>query len=175
MSTRFIRHGLLFFGLAAASGGCLEPPEFDYKPEIKSPTIVSYPAFDDFSQIRKDSVVITIQFQDGDGDLGVSAEERGDTVKNYKGWGNYQLKTFRFVNGRFEEVPLDVNSRLFFPRLKRDDKKSPLEGKLDFAQSFPYSRGYRMTPVKFSIKIRDRSLKESNTIETDTISIPLVN
>lgn len=172
MSTRFIRQGLFFFGVAALVIGCIEPPDFSDTPEISSPTVQSYPTFDDFSQIPKDSVVITVQFKDGDGDLGEVPEARNDTV-NYPDWGNYELKTYRFVNGKFEYVEMPVLNRLFFPRLKDDDKKSPLEGKLDFSQSFLRSRNTRMTPVKFSIRIRDRKKNVSNVVETDTISVPL--
>ncbi|MGA0557403.1 hypothetical protein ACO2Q8_12175 [Larkinella sp. VNQ87] len=171
MSTRFIRKGLFFFGIAGLLVGCLEPPDFSDTPEISSPSVNSFPAFDDFSQVPKDSVVISVRFQDGDGDLGASTEER-DTAK-YIGWGNYELKTYRLVNGRFEYVPLPVLDRLFFPRLKPDDKGSPLEGTLDFSQSFLRSRNARMTPVKFTIRIRDRKLNVSNVVETDTISVPL--
>ncbi|MFC5409170.1 hypothetical protein ACFPMF_07630 [Larkinella bovis] len=174
MSPRFIRQGLFFFGLTTFLISCIEPPDFSDIPEISSPSVTSYPTFDDFSQVPKDSLVITVRFQDGDGDLGLSAEERQkiDTVA-YKNWGNYEIKTYRFVNGKFESVNLAVLDKLFFPRLKPDDKKSPLEGKLDFSQSFLRSRGYKLTPVKFAIRIRDRRLNVSNVVETDTISVPL--
>ncbi|GAB3326836.1 hypothetical protein GCM10027299_26430 [Larkinella ripae] len=139
-----------------------------------SPSVTSYPAFDDFSQSPKDSVVISVRFQDGDGDLGVSVEERADTI-TYRDWGNYELKTYRFVNGKFEYVDLPVLNKLFFPRLKPDNKESPLEGKLDFSQSFLRSRNSRMTPVKFTVRVRDRGGNVSNVVETDTLSIPLSN
>ncbi|WP_421827214.1 hypothetical protein [Larkinella sp.] len=173
MSTRFIRQGLFFLGFSALLIGCLEPPDFDNTPKISSPSVTSYPAFDDFSQIPKDSLVITVQFQDGDGDLGLSVDERTKDSLNYLDWGNYELKTYRFVNGKFEYVDLPVLNKLFFPRLKPDNKNSPLEGKLDFSQSFLRSRNTRMTPVKFAIRIRDRQLRVSNVVETDTISVPL--
>lgn len=174
MSTRIIRHGLFFFGIAALLVGCLEPPDFSNTPAISAPSVTSYPAFDDFSQIPKDSVVITVKFEDGDGDLGLSADERQniDSVA-YGEWGNYELKVYQFVNGRFEYVELPVLKKLFFPRLKADDKSSPLEGKLDFSQSFLRARNSKMTPVKFSVRIRDRDMNVSNVVETDTISIPL--
>ncbi|GAB3910385.1 hypothetical protein GCM10028803_50130 [Larkinella knui] len=173
MSTRFIRQGLFFFGFSALVIGCIEAPDFDNTPQISSPTVTSYPAFDDFSQIPKDSVVISVRFQDGDGNLGLSVEDRTKDSASYREWGNYELKTYRFVNGKFEFVNLAILNKLFFPRLKPDDKNSPLEGKLDFSQSFLRSRNTKMTPVKFAIRIRDRSLKVSNVVETDTISVPL--
>ncbi|GAB3251235.1 hypothetical protein GCM10027347_09540 [Larkinella harenae] len=153
---------------------CIEPPDFSNTPNIGSPSVTSYPAFDDFSQVEKDSVVITVSFQDGDGDLGLSPDERQniDSVA-YGTWGNYELKAYRLVNGKFEYYDLPIYNRLFFPRLKADNKKSPLEGKLDFSQSFLRTRNTRMTPVKFTIRIRDRQLNVSNIVETDTISVPL--
>ncbi|GAB3930219.1 hypothetical protein [Larkinella terrae] len=173
MSTRFIQQGLFFFGISALVIGCIEPPDFNNTPAISSPTVTSYPAFDDFSQIPKDSVVISVRFQDGDGDLGLSVEERTKDSASYRQWGNYELKTYKFVNGKFEFVDLVVLNKLFFPRLKTDNKNSPLEGKLDFSQSFLRSRNTKMVPVKFAVRIRDRKLNVSNVVETDTISIPL--
>jgi len=174
MNTRFIRYGLLFFALAAAFGSCIEPPEFSNTPAISNASVAPpIRVTDNFSQSQKDSLVISVRFQDGDGDLGVTATEREDTTVTYRDWGNYELTTYRYSRGEFIEVPLLVNKRLFFSRLKSDDKASPIEGTLDFSQSFYYDRFSTLTPVKFRIRIRDRALHVSNTIETDTVSIPL--
>jgi len=179
MNTSFttpFRYGLLAVALVAALGGCIEPPDFDNTPEISSPVVRKETIPDDFSPgTFKDSVIVSIRFQDGDGDLGVTSREREDTSVTYKEWGNYELTTLRLTSrGTYEPLSLTENRRLFFPRLKRDNKPGPLEGTLDFSQTFPYTRRTQLTPVKFRIRIRDRAMRTSNAIETDTIRVPLL-
>ncbi|GAB3174114.1 hypothetical protein [Telluribacter humicola] len=167
---------VLFAALALAS--CVETPNFDNTPRIEFNSIDKYTVPDPFSgpNAQKDSVVITIDFEDGDGDLGVTPEERSDTTllnTKYSGWGNYELTVLRLEDDQFVEVPSAVSSKLFFPVLKRDGKPGPIKGKLDFSQIFFYSRFARPTTLKFQVKVRDRALRVSNVIETDTISVPL--
>lgn len=178
MSRQSIRHGLFFFALTAALGSCIDPPDFDDKPELENASVSKIETFDDFSRLPKDSVIVSVRFKDGDGDLGLSADDRRDTAainSIYRNWGNYEIRTFRRLpTGQFTELNVAVNQRLFFPRLKREDKPGPLEGTLDFSQSFFKTREARMVPVKFRVRIRDRRLRESNTVETDTISVPVI-
>ncbi|MEZ4901101.1 MAG: hypothetical protein R2822_04755 [Spirosomataceae bacterium] len=58
--------------------------------------------------------------------------------------------------------------------MKPDRKKGPIEGKLDYAVYFPYSRNAVLSTVKFQIRVRDRALNISNMVETDTLSVPLL-
>jgi len=174
--TRFIHGGVLFLGIMAAFSACLSKPDFSFTPEISNPAVVAYPTTDSFSGVRADSVVISFSYRDGDGDLGVTAQERSDTNllnTRYRDWGNYELRAFRLERGAFVEVDFPTNRKLFFPRLYASEKPGPIEGTLNFSQTFAYTRGFRMAPVKFTIRIRDRALRASNQIETDTISIPL--
>ncbi|HEV7349069.1 hypothetical protein [Telluribacter sp.] len=173
---RYTVYIFLFAALTLVS--CVETPDFDTTPTIAFNSIDKFTVPDPFSgpNARKDSVIITIDFEDGDGDLGVTAEERSDTTllnSKYSGWGNYELKTLRLEKGSFVELPTAVTSKLFFPVLKRDGKPGPIKGKLDFSQIFFYSRFAQPTVLKFQVRVRDRSLRVSNIIETDTISVPL--
>lgn len=173
MSKRFIPLGLLFFALSFVVGSCIDAPDFDFTPEISNPTFNRYSVVDGLGN-PADSVVLTVRFRDGDGDLGVTSEERKDTVDKYKDWGNYQLTTLRrMANGQFQEVVLPINQRLFFPRLKSDNKAGPLEGTLDFSQAFYPVGAIERAVVKFRIRIRDRALRVSNPVETDTLTINL--
>lgn len=166
----FLRIFFTLSALLASTVACVETPNFPNTPTISFNGITKFTVQDSFS--KRDSVVITIDFQDGDGDLGETAEGR-DTVR-YAGWGNYELKTFRWKGGKnFEEVVLAANSRLFLPKLRTAGGKGPIEGTLDYSNFFPYSNRTRMAVVKFRIRVRDHALNESNVIETDTISVPL--
>ena len=50
--------------------GCYSPPEFPVEPFIQKAEVI-------FKQVenRPDSLILTIEFQDGDGDLGLNADE----------------------------------------------------------------------------------------------------
>lgn len=166
---------LLLLGVTS----CIDTPNFDNTPGIQFNSIDKYTVPDPFSgaNAKKDSVVITIDFEDGDGDLGITPEERSDTTllnTRYKEWGNYELVTLKGDGkGNFTQLPSSVTNKLFFPVLRRDGKPGPIKGKLDFSQIFYYSRFAKPAVLKFKVRVRDRSLRVSNVVETDTISVPL--
>ncbi len=178
MRTQLIQRSLLGLGLATVLLACLDEPNYSDVPTIRlvgPPTKVTLEPGILVGQSRRDSVIVTIGFQDGTGDLG---EDTRDTTRQRlifgkEPWGNYEIRTFQFLNGTFTELPQGDNKKLFFPRLTREGQRGPIEGDLDFSQVFPYQRPFRMVPVKFQIRIRDRGLQVSNIIETDTISVPL--
>jgi hypothetical protein len=168
------RFFLTLFVLAGATTGCFTPPDYSPVPDITFNSMTKFEVIEPFSKTKQDSVVISIDFKDGDGDLGVAKDDRGD--KRYTDWGNYQLRTFKYnrATKTFEEVILAANAKLFFPVLKPDLKRGPIEGILDYGIYFPYSRNARLTTVKFQIRVRDRALNQSNVVESDTISVPLL-
>jgi hypothetical protein len=172
---------LLFIGILFALGlmSCIDTPNFDDTPSIQFNSIDKFTVPDPFSgpNAKKDSVVITVDFEDGDGDLGITPEERSDTTllnSIYREWGNYDLIILKKnASGTFSQLPSSVTNKLFFPVLKRDGKPGPIKGKLDFSQIFFYSRFAKPAVLKFRVRVRDRALRVSNVIETDTISVPL--
>src|SRR5688572_17534632 len=62
--------GLLLFGLVAGASSCFDPPEFDDIPKIDFEGLYFGVTPDDGEM---DSVVLSIKFQDGDGDLGLES------------------------------------------------------------------------------------------------------
>jgi hypothetical protein len=61
--------GVVFFFLMIALASCFNPPEFPIKPQITVQDIVFKKGIDPFP----DSLLLTISFKDGDGDLGIDA------------------------------------------------------------------------------------------------------
>jgi hypothetical protein len=156
---------------------CFTEPNYSNTPEIQFRSIFKYTieASRGVGKGKRDSVVTTVSFKDGDGNLGNSIPlSREDSIK-YKqngGWGNYEIKTFRYINRQFVEFPSTENTTLYFPDLTKNKPKGAIEGTLDFNQTFQYGTIFQLYPVKFQIRIRDRDLNVSNVIETDTITIP---
>lgn len=164
--------------LAATLTACFNEPDYSDTPEIRlvgPPVKVTLEAGSGVGQARRDSVIMTIRVQDGTGDIGEDTRDtsRQRTIFGKETWGNYEVKTFEFVNGTYKELPAGDNSKLFFPRSPLSSQKGAVEGDIDFSQVFFYQRPFRLAPVRFQVRIRDRALHVSNTIVTDTISVPL--
>ena len=180
MRRQLIQPYLFVLGIALTLSSCFNEPNYSNTPVIEFKGIDRYPlaAGSGVGQSKRDSIVITVGFKDGDGDLGTSADTyKADSARYFSngGWGNYEIKTFRLINKQYQEVTLGVLNFLTFPNLAKDKPKGAIEGTLDFNQVFQYGVGARLYPTKFRIKIRDRALQESNVIETDTITLPFFN
>jgi hypothetical protein len=164
--------------IGAVAAACYVEPDYSDTPEIGlvgPPVRWSLEAGTRVGESRRDSIILTIRFQDGTGDLGENTRDsaRIRTTFGKESWGNYELKTFFLIDGKYVEQPASVNNKLFFPRLTREGQRGAIEGTLDFTQNFPYLRPFRMVPAKFQIRIRDRGLRVSNAVETDTIWVPV--
>lgn len=177
MRRQVIQHSVFLLGLALIVAGCFTEPNFSDTPEISFKQISKYTleAGKGVGQSKRDSVIVTIGFQDGNGDLGenVSDTARINRIFKQETWGNYEVKAYQLVQGKYEVLELPVFSKLYFPRLTREGQKGAIEGTLDFSQIFPYQRDFKIVPVKFQIRVRDRALRVSNVAETDTIYVPL--
>jgi hypothetical protein len=156
---------------------CIKEPDFSDVPSITAlpfeHRILSSP--DRLgNRVLRDSVVFQIGFQDGDGDLGITSDEyAGKGDPKLKGLNNYVVRVFRKVGSTYKEVFPQVSYTSYFPPLKPDGKKGPIEGTLRFSQTFyqDFTQPLRKDTLKFQIKIIDRALHESNPVETDTIMV----
>jgi hypothetical protein len=167
MSKQYFKRLFILFSVVIVASSCYKEPDFSLTPEIEFYDITSEVRLDQATGGVKDSVVVTIKFQDGDGDLGVNTEA---TTEYFKKFGyNYNVKMFREKNGKFEEVINEVALSGFFPVLSTD-KPGPLEGKLSYRMpAFFHDFWIKKDKVKFLITIKDRAGNQSNEIETDTI------
>ncbi|MCC2545320.1 hypothetical protein LJY25_02600 [Hymenobacter sp. BT175] len=169
-------------GLTATS--CLTPPEYPTTPSIEFSSVRIKRHFNPGPPVsnRADSVFVTISFQDGNGDLGLS---NADTVPPYRyknrdgsinrNYFNYYIQPFVKQGGTYVPVVSgsvgEYNGR--FPRLTNvDTKEGPLKGTLTFRQNYrlgsPFQPGQE---VLFEVSIVDRALNESNKIRTTPIII----
>ncbi|AQG78122.1 hypothetical protein [Spirosoma montaniterrae] len=178
MQRQVIQTYCLALAVGLTLSGCFNEPDFADKPEIEFRSIFPYknlPARPGVGRGRRDSVVISIDFKDGRGDLGntlpLSKADSALYASNGR-WGNYRIQTFRLINRQYVEVEQRVNSSLFFPDLAKGKPPGAIQGTLDFNQTFLYGSSFQLLPTKFRITIRDRQLNESNVVETDTVWVP---
>ena len=177
MRRQQIQPYLLALGVALSLSACFNEPNYSDTPEISFREIYRYSleAGRGVGKARRDSVVISVNFKDGDGNLGNDVPvPKADSARYFSngGWGNYRIRTFRLENGSYKEIVLPVNNTLYFPDFTKKKPKGPISGSLDFNTTFQYGTTYKMYPTKFKITIRDRSLNQSNEVETDTLSLP---
>ncbi|SHK81342.1 hypothetical protein SAMN02746009_01621 [Hymenobacter psychrotolerans DSM 18569] len=187
---RTLRAGLLIGVGSLAIGSCISPPDFPDTPSIE---------FKDLSVQRHivngvtavDSVVVTIGFKDGDGDLGLNEEEYNnppyqrlntDGSLNLNHW-NYYFNLFVKAPGETEFKPYRVTPELLelrpedyygqYPHLEpNSEKKAPLQGNLRLRQGFALgSPFYPGQEVRFEITIKDRALNTSNTVTTSSFVV----
>lgn len=148
---------LLFTGNA----GCIKDVEYPIEPKIE---------FGGFSTIRdvagKDSVgLITISYTDGDGNIGLFA---WDTVEPKK--YNFYLKFMQYINKELVEfkppdTTITFNARI--PILTPAGKNKNIKGDITMTLALYFARqALQSDTIAFEIYIKDRTLYESNVVET---------
>jgi hypothetical protein len=174
--------------LAASLSSCLKAPEYPVTPSI---------SFNDIQDIRiqkakgaqpLDSIRMTINYQDGDGDLGLSEDDRKNPPFDYqKGanmfYNNFFIEPFvrNAATGKYESLVSKgiltagaYNGAFPHPTTTTDSKAAPIKGTITYAP-LAFGLGDIFQPrdsVRFEITIADRALHVSNTITTRSIFIP---
>ncbi len=161
---------------------CVGEPDFSFTPEIgfNSIKIITTSSPDILGNISKrDSVIISVDFKDGDGDLGFSEEDykalvkkTGDSVRTI------DVNIFVSRNGKFvKSNPAEkIGGNLKGFRFKQGSKAGAIEGVIDYSTSFGYTNFDKIPgltgksdTVKFSVQIMDRALNRSNVTESSPI------
>lgn len=157
----------VILSLLIVVSSCYKEPTFELQPEIEFNDIEKMIRIDLFSGANKDSVIIELQFQDGDGDLGLNEVDKAlaQETDDY----NYIVTSFEKKNGTFVEVPPLIPLSGYFPQLKLDDKTGPIEGTLYYTIEFLHPFTPINDTVKFTVQLKDRAGNLSNMVETDEV------
>ncbi len=174
-------NSILFVGLFFLTG-CFSEPDYPNTPQIE---FVSLENLQSKVRANTDSVVITLFFQDGDGDLGLTSTDTLPPFSDRNPDGTVNRFRHNFFadverlneNGEFEPIifasqNFNLNSR--FPVLNTLEKETALEGDLRyslilFTTSFsPVQKG---DILRYKISIADRKLNESNVITTEPMTV----
>jgi hypothetical protein len=140
---------------------CQAPPDFGNTPSI------SFKSVDYVRGRETDSIIVAVDYKDGDGDLGLAPTEQ---EKEYNIFVDYFIKK----EGRYEQVvfPSGTSYNGRFPRIKESNEPAPLQGDIKYTMSsfnFPF---YRNDTIKLQVSIKDRAGNISNTVETTEIKVP---
>lgn len=173
--------GFLVVGMFFLTG-CFSEPNYPNVPQIE---FVSLKNLESKSRANTDSVVITLFFKDGDGDLGLTSSDTlppfsernpDGTVNRFR--NNFFAEVER-LNENGEFVPIIFAAQNFnldsrFPILNTLDKETALEGDLRYSltlfaiSSSPIRKG---AVLRYKISIADRKLNESNVIITNQMTV----
>ena len=156
-----------FLVITASLMGCYKEPTFELKPVIGFGSLRKEIRIDAFTGSKKDSLILTISYQDGDGDLGLNEKEKATAeVKNDY---NYLIRLFRKRRGVFQEFVPSVPYSGYFLRLRNDTKSGPIEGNISYSIDFPHPFTPLKDSLKFQVTIKDRAGNLSNTVESSVI------
>ena len=170
---------LALTGLGVAS--CISPPDYPDTPEIEFKSIVLSKKTNDLGGVEN-NVAVTVNYKDGDGNLGMRDEEIDQAKNDSSNPNNYNfIVTLQIRNGSSAFVDYNF-SPVFpgysgqFPYLRPDeqgDRNAPLRG--DLTLNIAVVASPPVLPsgsvVRFRIKIKDRDRNESNEITTTPVTI----
>lgn len=178
---------LIAGGLALGFSSCLKEPEYSPTPSISFNDIRVSRAPSVAGSTPLDTIRITINYQDGDGDLGLSEDERKNPPYDFQSGANrfyYNFFIEPFVRnsatGKYESLVSKglaksgaYNGAFPHPTSTTDNKAAPIKGTLTYRPDvFPLGSPFQpRDSVRFEVTIADRALHVSNTITTRSIYI----
>lgn len=180
---------LLAAATLALATACEEAPDYPEEPSIEFKSLTAERVNPTDGNTPYNIITLTISYKDGDGDLGLSEDDRksppfNDTRPNsYNEYHfNYLVKLYWFNNAtqQFElyNVPF-LSYDGAFPRLLKDtDKPQPIRG--DIVYQPGGTSGLTITTpqfrpgnrIKYQVQIIDRAQHKSNVLMTDELVLP---
>jgi hypothetical protein len=158
---------------------CNQKPNFPIEPSITFAGISKTRVLDKLTSERtrkdvfKDSVSISINFRDGDGDLGVNQNQITELTE--KGKYNYIVRRFLKLKGKFVLFDSSPNNSGNFAVLKKGIKKGPIEGTINYFIEFLPLKSLKSDTLRFEIQIMDQANNQSNIITTDSVLVYELN
>ena len=161
---------------------CYKEPDIPVEPRIE---------FRDISigstSSNQDTMIISIYFEDGNGDLGLDEDEtngiyadsiiRDSRITPNKFSNNYFISILKKEQDDYSVVNILDNQSFDgrFPKLNDTLEERPITGTINYTLNIFYdifgSPLSKEDTVKFRISIADRNLNVSNEIETDIVVI----
>lgn len=167
----------LFIGAGLSS--CLQAPDYPETPRIEENTVTVFRKNDAFG--LRDSIEVALNFEDGDGDLGLGVGDTSGVFAFRRGrnrfYENYFIQPY-YKNRRNVFVPLlplgSSNGR-FIRLTNADSKPGPIRGVLRRGLIISLlDTAYSARPgteYQFEVTIVDRALNESNKVVTKPVKL----
>lgn len=139
---------------------CRKPAEYPLEPVIAYDTLRILQLSNPIAGQLTDSVVVDIDFTDGDGNLGVAKDAPIDDTTNY----NFFYTPYRLQMGKWVKV-YDLYSKI--PNLNSTGKTVPLKGKISAHITDAYFLFRKRDTIRVDIYVKDNAGNVSNTVSTE--------
>ncbi|MBR4147077.1 MAG: hypothetical protein IKU00_04200 [Bacteroidales bacterium] len=168
---------ILLFAVLFALATCQKKPEYPIEPKI---TYEGLAYLMDADSTLTGEVILNIGYTDGNGDLGL---DDADTLypfgPNDPHYYNLLIDYLKWDGAQFVETPLlswnqqtqsydTISFNARFKRLLFNDEEKPISGNIDYKMML-FNPLSPTDIFKLRIRIIDRALNESNSIETEVI------
>lgn len=142
---------------------CRKPAEYPLEPIIAYDTLRVLQYTNPIAGQITDSVVIDVDFTDGDGNLGVAKNAAKDDTTNY----NFFYTPYRLQKGKWVKV-IELYSKI--PNLNSTPKAVPLKGTIsaDITDAFYLFR--KRDTMRVEIYVKDNAGNISNTVTSQLFS-----
>lgn len=161
---RYGLYGILFISILYMLSGCVKQEHYPDEPQIEF--LNFYTLFDTGQYAVKG--VLNISFTDGNGDLGLNANDTYppfDTGSPY--YYNYIITYFEKQQGVFVKVDLEPPFSYRIPVLNREFPGKPIKGMIsDTLELNPHPL---FDTIRLEAYLYDRALNKSNVISTPEI------
>ena len=183
---RTLRYAALPALLALGVTSCLNPPDYPETPSIEFKGITKQRMTGPNGTADFDRVVISVNYKDGDGDLGLRDTELQPPYNTNNPDGSLNPDGYNYLcrlqvkdnNNQFNDVVFPPNEPGYdgrYPFLtpsSQGDRAAPLRGTIDYEQDlFKNSILRTGTTLRFRIRIKDRALHVSNEVFTTPITL----
>jgi hypothetical protein len=167
-----MKYIILSIFIALGLGSCVKEPNYALEPIIGFENIsvdaIEKLGLDNTTRLKADSVTISLNFQDGDGDLGLS--KRDLELPANVGKFNFVVDRYIELDGKWYLFnPVPAHSGNF--GVLNNGKVGPIKGILNYGFEFLPLVSTKKDKVKFEVYIRDRAGNESNRIETTPVLV----
>ncbi|WP_439882287.1 hypothetical protein ACSX1A_03800 [Pontibacter sp. MBLB2868] len=192
-----LKYSVALLLLTVLLSSCRKEPHYPDAPTIEFKRVEQF-HFNNGNNIKRDSIVVVVGYQDGDGNLGLRPIDQNpqttdpDSKAPFDASSDYNNNFITdlyikkplfpgspdssFVKFQFPVAGSSFSGR--FPRLSNDDREEPLEGEIKYTvngkNGFTSDIFKPGTIIKFEIFIYDRETpvpNKSNVIETSPIKL----
>jgi DUF4097 and DUF4098 domain-containing protein YvlB len=110
-----------------------------------------------------DSVVIDVDFTDGDGNIGVAVDAKANDTSNY----NFFYTPYILVKGQWKKI-FELYTKI--PNLNSSGKAKPLRGKMSADITDAFYLYKKKDTMRVEIYVKDNACNKSNVVTSSLFS-----
>jgi DUF4097 and DUF4098 domain-containing protein YvlB len=153
---------ILILSLAILNS-CKKQVEYPLEPILVYDTIRVLQFSNPIAGQITDSVVIDVDFTDGDGNIGVAVDAKANDTSNY----NFFYTPYILVKGKWEKI-FELYTKI--PNLNSSGKATPLRGKISADITDAFYLYKKKDTMRVEIYVKDNAGNKSNVVTSSLFS-----